>query len=767
MNLGEIIANWYKEFPRQVLIYRKWVDTYESFIKEVERLNGKDDIYVSVFFYPEKDLDKPVIDRIVFDFDYGKKGEIDFSNREYLRFILDEVLKEVRSFCSFLESLNLIPHVVFSGGRGFHVYVFFDRELKVTREDLLKFVEYVKKELNLKFIDPKITYDFARLIRVPYTRHMMSGLFCIPVKPDWSINKILQLAENPIPIPLVRIPSSAVGFMAELEKIRLKEAEKKLEVAPAVKFDGKYMSLPCINELFSYKLPAGKRRMKASKFIAIAYYLDHGTMEGFEEVAKIFAKAQDIDHKLRIREVLGWKRGIYRLQQPPQWNCAEVRKYLLECKIPLPCLKCEYKRALIEAKKMEKKNEFLELIKKLEEIDLLVEVKRILDAKIVGEDKLKVLLYLLLLSKQNIVLKGEFASGKNTIADAVVDLFPEESRLTISAYTQKILRWLQRDSIPILYLKELPPEVLSKAGQLKDFTFDLKLVMSDKILEIYYVDRGEDGFETKSRKLRVESVLQTTPALDMPEDYKSRVWILSTDPSEEQTMKVLLKKAQDRKTLKHNSPTLNVEDVRKLSDLLMRLNIRTIIPFSETIAKSVKLKSTKMRREIDKLFDLIAAVTKTRLPKRLWKLEDEDQFVLVSEIEDFIYSRTLFQEYMELSVMDMERRFTIAIDTFNKIVRERGQVTLLDFARELGTTKKKAKEILDILNDRGLIEEIEDEEDVYTSSVSEVSLEIFNEIKLQDLEEERRSWMETYKDILKPGRLDEFLNRLDEYISLE
>jgi DNA-binding MarR family transcriptional regulator len=767
MNLGEIIANWYKEFPRQVLIYRKWVDTYESFIKEVERLNGKDDIYVSVFFYPEKDLDKPVIDRIVFDFDYGKKGEIDFSNREHLRFILDEVLKEVRSFCSFLESLNLIPHVVFSGGRGFHVYVFFDRELKVTREDLLKFVEYVKKELNLKFIDPKITYDFARLIRVPYTRHMMSGLFCIPVKPDWSINKILQLAENPIPIPLVRIPSSAVGFMAELEKIRLKEAEKKLEVAPAVKFDGKYMSLPCINELFSYKLPAGKRRMKASKFMAIAYYLDHGTMEGFEEVAKIFAKAQDIDHKLRIREVLGWKRGIYRLQQPPQWNCAEVRKYLLECKIPLPCLKCEYKRALIEAKKMEKKNEFLELIKKLEEIDLLVEVKRILDAKIVGEDKLKVLLYLLLLSKQNIVLKGEFASGKNTIADAVVDLFPEESRLTISAYTQKILRWLQRDSIPILYLKELPPEVLSKAGQLKDFTFDLKLVMSDKILEIYYVDRGEDGFETKSRKLRVESVLQTTPALDMPEDYKSRVWILSTDPSEEQTMKVLLKKAQDRKTLKHNSPTLNVEDVRKLSDLLMRLNIRTIIPFSETIAKSVKLKSTKMRREIDKLFDLIAAVTKTRLPKRLWKLEDEDQFVLVSEIEDFIYSRTLFQEYMELSVMDMERRFTIAIDTFNKIVRERGQVTLLDFARELGTTKKKAREILDILSDRGLIEEVEDEEDVYTSSVSEVSLEIFNEIKLQDLEEERRSWMETYKDVLKPGRLDEFLNRLDEYVNLE
>lgn len=766
MNYNELLSNWYKEFPRQILIYRQWVESFDKFIEIIKETNGKDDVYASVFFYPDKNLDRPVIDKVVFDFDYGSKEELKNASEDKIKEILQKVLDEVKRFYTFLKAKDLHPIVLFTGGRGFHVYLFFDRDLKVTRTDLANFVNYVKKNLNLQYLDTKVTSDFARLIRVPYTQHTYTKLYCVPISINWNIDRILEYSKNPNPIALLRVINKASNFLVELEKIRIND-NKKVEIAPEVKFNGKYLSLPCINQLFSYKLPAGSRRMKASKFIAIAYYLDHGNMDGFEEIAKIFASQQDINHKLKLKEVLGWKRGIYRLEnQPPTFNCAEIKKYLIQCKIPVPCQNCEYRIALTEQKKIRAKNDLYNLLKNLSKVDFLVEVKKILDRTVVGEDKLKVLLYLLLLSKQNVVLKGEFASGKNTIADSVVDLFPEESRLIISAYTQKILRWLGRDSIPILYLKELPPEILGKAGQLKDFTFDLKLAMSDKVLEIYFVDRSSDGtmFETKTRKIRVDSVLQTTPALDMPEDYKSRVWILSTDPSEEQTVNVLMRKAKSRKQLKSTETSLNIEEVRKISDFLLKLNIQTIIPYSETIAKSVKIKNTKMRREIDKMFDLISAVTKTRFPDRLWKIKDENKFILISEVEDYMFSRILFRDYMELSVMDMEKRLTIAIDTFNKLVKEYGQVTLLDFARELKITKKKAKELLDILCDRGLIEEVEDEEDTYTSSVAEVTLEIFKDVNIQDLEKEKDEWFEQNKEILEPGKVEEFIEHLNEYL---
>lgn len=752
------------QFPRQVLVYRRWVDSYDDLIKIVEKYNGKDDVYVSVFYYPTRNLDEPVVDRIVFDFDWKNKEEA--YDEKKRREIVAKVYSEVKKFCAYLESVDLRPNVFFTGGRGFHVYLFFEEPLqKLQKSDLIQLVEYLKEKLKLEYIDPKITYDFARLIRVPYTIHTETRLYCIPVNTSWSIDKILELAKNPIIVPIVPRYSKALNLIAEIEKARIKSLEKKeLQVAPAVKFSGKYLSLPCVNLLFSYKLPAGKRRMKASKIIAIAYYLDHGTMDGFEEVAKIFAKAQDIDHKLRFREVLGWKRGIYRLHQPPQWNCKEIQKYLLECKIKLPCKNCELRREMLKQKLEEERKAVKSIIEKLGDVDLLVEVKKILDEYVEGEDELKVLLYLLLLTKQNVILKGEYASGKNTIADAVINLFPSDMVFTISSYTQKILRWISSETVPILYLKELPPEVLGRAGQLRDFTFDLKLVMSDKVLEVAYVGRGEDGeFETKTKKIKVESVLQTTPALDMPEDYKSRVWILSTDPSEEQTMRVLLKKARERKVIKKTN-NFNLEEIRKLNKFLFSLDVPVVIPFAETIARHIKIKSTKMRREIDRLFDLISAIAKVRFANRVWKTKDGD-FIIVAEIEDFMLSRLLFEEYIRLSVFDMEKRFTEAIRVFNKISKERGQVTLTEFAREMKTTKKKAKEILDILVDRGLVEHLEDNDETYATLSVEIDMNIFEDISLKELEEEKIKWLE--ENELEKACVDEFLDWVKEVHALE
>jgi len=748
----EVLRNWYRHFPRQFSLYRIWVHSFEELKRYLEERQNED-LYVSVFSFPEEKLDKPLLNKLVFDFDLDKKS-LDYKDRESLEKKLESVYEEVKRLCEHFEERSLKTHVFFTGGRGFHVYLFFKNPVKLKKNAIRDYVLKLQKKLQLEHLDAKITYDFSRIIRVPFSRHSKSGRRCVPVDLSMTISEILDLSESSLVFPLKVVESSASSLLLDIEEIANEEIEVASNGNSNLKFEGKYLNLPCVNALFGNKLPPGNRWSTASKIIAIAYYLDHnGSMEGFEEVVKEFVRRQNVDHPLKLKEVLGWKRGVYRLKGP-EWNCKEVVKYLRRCGISINCRKCPLYQEKKKLEEQKRKDEMKSLVEKLKEVSILDEVKKYLDKKVVGEDKLKVLLYLLALAKQNVVVKGEFASGKNTIVDSVLELFPKEYVMSISSYTQKILRWLETDEIKILYLKELPPEVLNKAGQLKDFTFDLKLAMSDKVLEIWYVDRVDGELETQKREIRVDTVIQTTPSLDMPEDYKSRCWILSTDPSEEQTEEVLLFKAKMRKFIDEEDQMLSLEELQKISAFLFNISVPVYIPYAETIAKSVKLKNTKMRREIDRLFDLISVIAKVKFPERLYKYKDK--FIIVAQIEDFLLSRQLFEEYMQLSVRDMEKRFTIAIEAFNKIARERGQVTVSEFAKEMNLTKKKAKELLEILCDKGLIEKIPDTTGIYSSSTIEIDLSIFREVDEKELEKEMSEWLSKYK--IEKATLDEFFS---------
>ena len=493
--------------------------------------------------------------------------------------------------------------------------------------------------------------------------------------------------------------------------------------------------------------------MLPSKLIAIAYYLDNGTMEGFERIAEIFAKRQrlEFDHDLLYNEVVGWKRGIKKLLSEKgyvEWNCAEMRSYLQRCKLKPPCSdECPYRIAKREQWKVSVKKYVVEETK----YDVLKRVKEILDYFIVGEDKNKILLWLLVIGHQNVFLKGSTSSGKSTMVEAVLSLFPgfpkkETFVMTISGSTPKALRWVERDVIPIIYLKEAPKEILKSGIAQEGLALDLKLLMSDKMIVIWYPvkEKGAKRHKAVKKVLRTLSVVQTTTEIQLPEDFENRGWVLPTDESPEQTRRVMERKAELWMNPDIEPPDLR--DIRRISGVLFYTKIKVLNPMAKYVQSVLPSEKPRMRRDIEKLLHLIATITKVRLANRMYMDNEKNRLVLISTPDDVLYAFDLIKSVLPDMIVGIDERLVRAYQAFRDVEDREGYVKSSTLAREMGISQPTARRYLQALLNAGLIEETESEGRAkrYVSRIEDLLGSI--EIDRDELVREYTEWFEKYKD---------------------
>ena len=155
----------------------------------------------------------PTIDKVIFDFD-GKD--------------LQRVKEEVTSLILDLEDRKLPYYVVFSGRKGFHVYILL--EPQAYHVDVAKAV--------LKDFVTRYIYDFRYLdtskagalstIRIPNSRNQMR--FAVPLPYDftsWSIDRILKYATLPRPFP--ELIYDKFKPISELTSIKYVKLDKDIE----------------------------------------------------------------------------------------------------------------------------------------------------------------------------------------------------------------------------------------------------------------------------------------------------------------------------------------------------------------------------------------------------------------------------------------------------------------------------------------------------------------------------------------------------------
>jgi len=158
--------------------HRTFLETSNSLIPYIEEREAKcEPCFLSVQPYRARD-EVYGVDKLFFDFD-SKENPPN----------LDKTWNETHHFVNTLKKFySLTPLIVFSGRKGYHIYVWLRQvvEFRPSQEASAKEIytllqKKLLKGLKYETLDPEVLGDIKRLARVPYTIHEKSGLICEPI----------------------------------------------------------------------------------------------------------------------------------------------------------------------------------------------------------------------------------------------------------------------------------------------------------------------------------------------------------------------------------------------------------------------------------------------------------------------------------------------------------------------------------------------------------------------------------------------------------
>lgn len=210
-----------------------------------------------------------IMDRLFFDFDgYSKDAKLikeelhdlrkENLNKEsslqaalmeeYQRLLLDEKIakqpiKEAKHFAeSLFNDFDVYPLMFFSGGKGAHLYVLFEPvELINPDKTIETLAEMIKENNKYENMDLAVNKDpTARISRIPYTIHPISGCSVIPFSIDDDYETIINNSINP-DVSEINIQNYKMKFDDKLKSfdeavtIEIEREKKEIERARALK----------------------------------------------------------------------------------------------------------------------------------------------------------------------------------------------------------------------------------------------------------------------------------------------------------------------------------------------------------------------------------------------------------------------------------------------------------------------------------------------------------------------------------------------------
>ncbi len=228
---------------------------------------------------------------------------------------------------------------------------------------------------------------------------------------------------------------------------------------------------------------------------------------------------------------------------------------------------------------------------------------------VVGEAENALCVYLAALSRKldrplAVLIQSTSAAGKSALMDAVLDLVPEEERVTYSAMTGQSLFYLGDAD-----LKHKALAIAEEEGA-RQAAYALKLLQSQGTLTIASTGKDPVSGKLVTQDYTVEgpvALMLTTTAIDLDEELANRCLVLTIDESRDQTRAIHARQRYEE-TLAGLATREHGAAIRKLHHNAQRLlqPIKVVNPYAEAL--TFLDDKTRTRRDHRKYLGLIRAI---------------------------------------------------------------------------------------------------------------------------------------------------------------
>jgi hypothetical protein len=469
-----------------------------------------------------------------------------------------------------------------------------------------------------------------------------------------------------------------------------------IEPVEDIKYEGKHLTLPCIKSLIEGNIGVGSRSFGAQQ-VAIAARLDGLSKAKTTKLIEAYVTlVPQVPDPFGIEEATKWVDWVFN-QSEPYFACGQSVKLGVCDKNLCPMFKERHSSEL----------KFFDTDKPLKVI------KEQLDKSIVGEDKLKMQLFLLYLTKEFdpewcIMLDGSASSGKTHVMKEVAKLFGKEGEdyFIISRFTGRALSRLEEEAKKwqnaIVVVEEMQGA--------KDAMEELRVLISEGKLRLHEVvdEKAPDGTINKVTRTKVVELKNTifvtcqAEEEDEGDQLRTRAWVLNTDQTSDQNKKVVSYYLRESKgTLDDNEDM--TETIGKSLKLLNRPD-KVVIPFADELEGILPVISTRARRDVKKLLSLIKASAFFHQFRRHWFTDVQGHNVLVADWRDLNVVMDIAWETINATAQGLGAQDLEYYDKINSNITWTPEFGLDDVGRWTSLSPAGARKIMSTLVKQGFFE---------------------------------------------------------------
>ena len=314
----------------------------------------------------------------------------------------------------------------------------------------------------------------------------------------------------------------------------------------------------------------------------------------------------------------------------------------------------------------------------------------------VGESLNKQLIYLAASSRLlddpiSVTVISESASGKSYLIDTVKKLIPEEDVIAFTSISEQALNYFPDDALINKFM------VMGEAVHSDVIDHQIREMLSNKELCRMVTSKNEKTgkMETKTvRKDVVVSTVMSSTKTDINPENASRVFVINTDESVEQTRLIHSKQREKYSLKRYKSKATDIPNIIRKHKSAQRMlkNYLIVNEFVEHLTFPDSLMRT--RRDHERFIDLISTVCFLRQYQKKVQTEiidNEKVEYIQCDLEDYKIGSDIMIGILSATLMNLPKGAFTLYEEIRKLVKSLSDVQGVE-PEEISLTQREIRE---------------------------------------------------------------------------